>query len=583
MNENPEPNGEYEVRTLSTREGGNWFPWVVVGVMFLIAIGVILFYDQLKSNFYQPFISQPLEIFAAAYRAYFLLIPETLDLSGGILILLLDMIQPNGNRLRAPMIANIWLIFSYFPVIFTMYLTTRYFNAALGQFWGGMETIDPFSLFLKSVALITVNYVVVISMRSKELPEKFSGEYYAFLMFATVAIECVVSSSDILAIFILTEFVAITSYILVGWLKNKPASTEAALKYFLVGSMSSAFMIFGFAIMYGLSGTTNLYEMKVALHQVRMTDPSSVPILLLAVLFFMVGIGFKLAIAPFHAYLPDVFEGSPTAIATFLSVTPKIATTAVFVRVFLLGLSTVADLWIPMMQICAVLSMTIGNLFMVRQTEMKRFLAYSSISQMGYMLIGLCAAGVIAKTNSNGAIQSLGYMGMLHYMVVYAIMNTGAFLITSVVEYHTGGTRFENFRGLVHRAPPSAYTMLVCILSLAGVPPLAGFAAKVFVLMPTMETNVGLYALAVIAIINIVISTYVYLRIVKVMFLDRPLVQKRFYPDDTFRFAMIPPFAFVIFYFIGGFFVKQLYAYAASSNFLTINVYFGSGAGGAGV
>lgn len=561
-------------------KAGNWYPYVVMGIIIFGSFITILNFDTIINEFYLPFISNPLEVFAATYRAYFLLLPEMLDLFGGILILLLDMIRPNKNRLRAPLIAQTVLILSYFPVIFTMYLTTRYFNAALGQYWGGLETIDPFSLFLKSIALITVNYVVVIAMRSKELPEKFSGEFYAFLMFATVAVECVVSSSDIMAIFLLTEFVAITSYILVGWLKSKPTSTEAALKYFLLGSMSSAFMVFGFAIMYGLSGTTNLYEMKIALHQVRMADPSMVPVLLLSILFFMVGIGFKLAIAPFHMYFPDVLEGAPTAISTFLSVTPKIATVAVFMRVFLLGLSTVADLWIPMMVICAVLSMTIGNLFALRQTNMKRFLAYSSITHMGYLLLGLCAAGVIAETNANAAIQSLGYMGMLHYMVVYAIMNTGAFLIVSVVEHHTGGCDIDNFKGLVHRAPPSAYTMLVVFLSLAGIPPLAGFAAKFFVLMPVLEPNVGLYALAIIAILNMVISAYVYLRFIKFMFIDKPLVEERFYPDETYRYAMIPPFAFLTLYFIGGFLVRQIYAYASSSFFLTINVYFGSGPGG---
>jgi NADH-quinone oxidoreductase subunit N len=198
---------------------------------------------------------------------------------------------------------------------------------------------------------------------------------------------------------------------------------------------------------------------------------------------------------------------------------------------------------------------------------------------MGYMLVGLCAAGVKAETNANTAIQSLGYMGLLHYMVIYAIMNTGAFLIVSIVEHHTGGTKFENFKGLVHRAPPSAYTMLVCMLSLAGVPPLAGFAAKYFILFPAFEENVHLYTLAVIAILNIIISTYVYLRVVKVMFLDKPDEEKRFYPDATYRFAMIPPFATLLFYFVGGYLVRFIYAYAASSNFLTINVYFGAGPG----
>ena len=588
MDQDPKPESHLQPGEIPIYKLGNAFPQIIIGILVLVAAALspwpgnkIPFW--LFQEFYPQYIESPLEVFAATYRAYFLLIPETMDFTGGLLILILDMIRPNRNRIMAPMVAQVTLFFSYFPVIFTMYLTTKYFNAALGQYWGGLETIDPFSLFLKSVALLTVNYVVVIAMRSKDLPAKFSGEFYAFIMFATVAIECVVSSSDILAIYILTEFVAITSYILVAWIKEKPISTEAALKYFLLGSMSSAFMVFGFALMYGLSGTTNLYELKVALHQVRMQDPSMVPVLLLSVLFFMVGIGFKLAIAPFHMYLPDVFSGSTTSVATFLSVTPKIATTAVFVRVFLLGLSTVSDLWLPMMQICAVLSMTIGNLFALRQTEMKRFLAYSSISNMGYLLLGLCAAGVSAQTNANAAIQSLGYFGMLHYMVVYAVMNTGAFLITSVVEHHTGTTEFANFKGLDHRAPPSAYTMLVVLLSFAGLPPLAGFAAKFFVLMPTLETSVHLYPLAIIAVINMVISAYIYLRIVKVIFLDRPDVETRFYPDATYRYAMIPPFATILFYFFGGFAVRELYAYAASSNFLAINVYFGSGAGTSGM
>jgi len=535
MDQDPKPEIIDESGEVPIHQSGNFYPQILVGL--LVAVTALIspwpgnpIPQWLFEEFYPQYIESPLEVFASSYRAYFLLIPEMLDLTGGILILLLDMVRPNRNRLMAPLIAQTTLIISYFPVIFTMYLTTRYFNAALGQYWGGLETIDPFSLFLKSVVLLTVNYI--------------------------------------------------TSYILVGWIKSKPTSTEAALKYFLMGSMSSAFMVFGFAIMYGLSGTTNLYEMKVALHQVRMEDPSMVPVLLMSVLFFMVGIGFKLAIAPFHMYLPDVFSGSTTSVAAFLSVTPKLATTAVFIRVFLLGLSTVADLWVPMMQVCAILSMTIGNLYAIRQTEMKRFLAYSSISNMGYLLLGLCAAGVNAETNANAAIQSLGYFGMLHFMVVYAIMNTGAFLIVSIVEHHTGSTMLANFKGLVHRAPPAAYTMLVILLSLAGIPPLAGFAAKFFVLAPTLETDVRLYPLAIIAVVNMVISAYIYLRIIKVMFLDRPEVEERFYPETTYRYAMIPPFAILFFYFLGGFFVREFFAYAASSSFLTINVYFGSGPGG---
>jgi len=211
MDQHPNLNNIENQKEPKLYESGNWFPYVIIGIVILGSAIVLFNFDEIYNGFYLPFISSPLEIFAATYRAYFLLLPEMLDLSGGILILLLDMIKPNRNRLRAPLIAQVTLFLSYFPVVFTMYLTTRYFNAALGQYWGGLETIDPFSLFLKSIALVTVNYVVVIAMRSKELPKKFSGEFYAFLMFATVAVECVVSSSDILAIFLLTEFVAITT------------------------------------------------------------------------------------------------------------------------------------------------------------------------------------------------------------------------------------------------------------------------------------------------------------------------------------------------------------------------------------
>ncbi|HDS29457.1 MAG TPA: hypothetical protein ENN67_00290, partial [Firmicutes bacterium] len=279
MNEDLKPDIHEHEEEVPLYKRGNSIPWIVAPIFIILGaffLGPEDFLFNVQTYFYdsiyQPYISSPLEVFAAAYRAYFLLLPEILDLAGGLLILIMDIIRPNGHRLRAPITAQVVLLLSYFPVVFTMYLTTRYFNAALGQYWGGLETIDPFSLFLKSVALVTVNYVVIIAMRSKDLPKRFSGEFYAFLMFATVAVECVVSSSDILAIYLLTEFVAITSYILVGWLKTKPTSTEAALKYFLLGSMASAFMVFGFAIMYGLSGTTNLYEMKIALHKVRQAD-----------------------------------------------------------------------------------------------------------------------------------------------------------------------------------------------------------------------------------------------------------------------------------------------------------------------
>jgi len=525
--------------------------------------------------FYRKFIDTPMEVYANTYRAYFLLTPEMIVLFTGILILCLELIRPNGRRWRAPLIALGGLLVSYGVIIYTQYLVSRYFNAALGQYWGGLETIDPFSLFLKTVALFAAVYTILQSMKDRELNPKYSGEYFAFIMFAFTAVETVVSSSDILAIYIMSEFISLSCYILVGWLKHRPFSAEGAVKYFLFGALCSAFMLYGFTILYGVTGNTNLYQIKkIILEQRMVANTFDKPLMVMSVVFFMCGIGFKLAIAPFHFWAPDAYQAAPTAIATFIANEPKIAVLAVFIRVFLLGFSTMSAYWLPMMQICSGASMLIGNLFAMRQTEMKRFLAYSSISQMGYMLMGLCAAGKIASVSPNQAITSWGYMGMLNYIMIYTVMNVGCFYVVHIVETHTGSTKIDAFRGLIQRAPASGYTLLVCLISLAGIPPLAGFFAKFFVFWPAIQT--GLYPLVIFAGINAVISAYYYFRIVRIISLTEPETRTMILPGALQRFGLIAPFAFLTFYFIGGKMATWLFGYAAGAFFLTINVYFGA-------
>ncbi|HYE80468.1 MAG TPA: NADH-quinone oxidoreductase subunit N, partial [bacterium] len=419
-------------------------------------------------------------IFAEQYTAYFLMVHEFSIAAGAVLILLLDLIKPVGYRVKAPVITLFTNIISWALVWYTQYQVSRYFNPAIGQYWGGQETIDPFSLFLKSVAFLSAIYSTLLAMRSA-LPVQYMGEFYFLLEMNVLAMTFVVSSSDLLAMFVLTEFVSLASYIMVSVRKDQPRAIEAGLKYFLFGSLCSAFLLMGILFLYGLTGTTNLYTMKDVLHHTFGPGGQPEPIYFVAITFFMVGLGFKLAIAPFHLWAPDAYEGAPIPVVAFISVAPKIATAAVLIRTLLLGLSNLAAIWVPLLLAMAALSMTLGNLFALRQSNIKRFIAFSGVSQMGYMMMGFAAAGQVSTYNTNGAVNSIGYNSVLNYMIYYALMVIGLLTIANVVEWHTGHDTFYGWRGLARRAPASALTATVCLLALAGIPPTGGWAAKLYV------------------------------------------------------------------------------------------------------
>jgi NADH-quinone oxidoreductase subunit N len=526
-------------------------------------------------DMYKKYVDTPLQIFADNYTAYFLFVHETITIAGAILILVLDMIKPNRNSLRAPIICLVSSFIALFLVFYTINLTSRYFNPALGQYWGGLETIDPFSLFLKSIAFVGVIFTVLMSIKTR-LPRKYTGEYYALLMFATTSMTFVTSSSDILAIWVLTEFVSISSYVIVGFNKHEPRAIEAGLKYLLIGGISSAFMLYGFSILYGMTGTTNLYVMKTVL--VQSAQQHTNPIFIIASGAFLAGVGFKLAIAPFHMWAPDVYEGAPIPIANFIAVTNKVGVMAVLLRVFLLGLANVARIWVPIIQVCAILSMLIGNLFAMRQNNIKRFLAYSGISQMGFILMGLCAAGVVSIGDPNSSIKSLGYNALLNYIVIYAIMLVGAFFIANIVEFHTGSEDIRAYKGLFQRAPASTLTMTICLLSLAGIPPLAGFNAKFFVFAAAIDKR--LWFLVIFAAVMAVMAVFYYLRWIRVMFLEEPEDRTLILPGAMHRWVMAIPFVVLLIANVPLPFISSLgewiYAYASGSYFLTINVYFGA-------
>jgi len=326
--------------------------------------------------------------------------------------------------------------------------------------------------------------------------------------------------------------------------------------------------------------------MKQTLHNVFGPGGTPEPIYFLSVTMILVGLGFKLAVAPFHNWAADAYEGAPIPVVTFISVAPKVATAAVLIRTLLLGLSNLASIWVPSLLMMAALSMIIGNLFAIRQQNIKRFVAFSGISQMGYMMMGFAAAGQVATYDTNGAVNSPGYNSILNYFIYYSFMVVGLLTIANIVEWHTGHDTFYGFKGLGQRAPASALTATVCLLALAGIPPTGGFIAKFYVFAAALSegsTNPIFYWIVILGAAMAVVGAFYYMNLIKIMWVDKPPEGEEagFQPDFLHRMLMLPPFIVLLFTFVpipftDGTLAQHLYNYAGGSYFLTFNVYFGT-------
>lgn len=369
--------------------------------------------------------------------------------------------------------------------------------------FNGTLTVDHFSLYFHWIFLITTVLVGLISYRYFEAKKEHHGEYYGLIMLAQAGMYFLASGTDLVTLFIGLETMAVTFYVLVGFLRADPRSNEAALKYLLLGGFSSGFLVYGFSLLYGISASTRLSDITLA---VASRDPYD-PILYLALVTVTVGVLFKIAAVPFHMWAPDAYEGAPTVVTTFLAVGSKAASFALLLRLFLGPLNSARDAWEPLFIAAAILSMTIGNLAAVTQTNTKRLLAYSSINHAGYMLLGVIAG------------NSTGLQGVLIYMLVYVFMTVGAFLVLVALNRdELAGEDIEDLRGLMKKSPGHALWMLVFLLSLAGIPPTAGFIGKYFIFLSLIET--GRYVLAVIATLYVAVSIYYYFRLVKSMFVE---------------------------------------------------------------
>jgi NADH-quinone oxidoreductase subunit N len=371
--------------------------------------------------------------------------------------------------------------------------------------FGGALVVDQFGLFFQWIFIAATVIAGLISYRYLEVCGEHHGEYYGLLMLAQCGMYFMAAGGELVTLFIGLETMAVTFYVLVGFLRSEPRSNEAALKYLLLGGFSSGFLVYGFSILYGISGSTKLHDIAPA---VASRDPWD-PLVLIAVATIAAGLLFKIAAAPFHMWAPDAYEGAPTAVTAYLAVASKAASFALLMRLFLGPLATARPAWEPVLIAAAVLSLTIGNLAAVTQTNTKRLLAYSSVNHAGYILLGLIAG------------NATGLQGVLVYILVYTFMTFGAFLVLAVLTRKgLAGEDINDLAGLMQKSPAHAIWMLIFLLSLAGIPPTAGFIGKYFIFLSLIQT--GHYVLAVVATLYVAVAIYYYLRMVKSVFVQQP-------------------------------------------------------------
>ncbi len=436
--------------------------------------------------------------------------PEIILLVAAIIILILSLFVSNKNILGVLALSAVVVASLYLPQS-RKTDTTLFFN---------MLTNDSFSLFFKQISLFITSIVILFSMGYKELSEKTIGEYYFLLLNGTIAMLLAVSSNNLLMIYLSIEMLSLVSYILVAFLKNNPLSSEGALKYFLFGALSTGIMLYGISLIYGLFGTTDLSAISKTIN----TGQINGMVLLILLVLLLAGIGFKCTLVPFHMWAPDVYQGAPTSVTAFISVGPKAVGFALLLRIFANNFFPLYVNWVDLMTLISIFTMTIGNIIAISQTDIKRMLAYSSIAQAGYMLIGFVVG------------TAAGIEGVLYYILAYALMNLGAFGCVVLVSNSIKSDAIEDYAGLYKKDPVTSFLMTIFLLSLLGVPPLAGFWGKFLVFTAAIQSKFIL--LAIVGVINSVIAAYYYMRVIKFMYLDEPKIKDIGQKSVPLQFAL---------------------------------------------
>ena len=433
--------------------------------------------------------------------------PE-LILVGAILLVVISDITLKGLR----NIANPLLTMT--ALVMALYYTIQTEHGSAGQLFEGMLALDTFGQYFKIFLLISSLLIILVSLHSSELSSIHQGEFFALLLAVTLGMVLMANSINLVMLYLSLELVSLTSYVMVGYLRNDRLSNEASMKYILFGAVSTGSMLYGFSLLYGITGSLNLFEIREALIIQGDLGINQLTLLLIVVLS-IAGFGFKTAAVPFHFWCPDVYTGAPTPVTAFLSVAPKAAGFAILVRFFFGGLSQMTQAegglltgvdWALVLVIISVITMSWGNIAALTQNNLKRMLAYSSIAHAGYILMG-CV--VLTET---------GLKAILVYLFVYLFMNLGAFLVVTIVFNSERTFQVQDYNGMFRRSPFLAIAMSIFMLSLIGIPPFSGFLGKLYIFGAVIDQ--GLFWFAVIGALNAAVAAFYYMRVMKHMILE---------------------------------------------------------------
>ncbi len=427
------------------------------------------------------------------------ILPEGIITVTLLLVLVGDLIVGRSSARWLPYVAIAGLLAATIALVFG-------WNAADPISFLGSFNSDNLSVVFRGIIALSTAVTLLMSVRYVEQTGTALAEFIAIMLTATLGAMFLCSANELVMIFISLEMLSISSYLMTGYMKRDPRSNEAALKYLLIGASSSAIFLYGLSLLYGLSGG----ETQLSAIAAKLTDVSGGQSLGLAIslVFVVAGIAFKISAVPFHQWTPDVYEGSPTPVVAFLSVGSKAAGFALAIRLLVTAFAVITDEWKVIFMALAILSMVLGNVVALAQTSMKRMLAYSSIGQAGFVMIGLTAG------------TDEGYSSMVFYMLIYLFMNLGAFTCIILFTLRTGSDQISDYAGLYQKDPLLTLCLSICLLSLGGIPPLAGFFGKIYLFWVGWQA--GLYGLVLLGLLTSVVSIYYYIRVVKMMVVKEP-------------------------------------------------------------
>ena len=444
--------------------------------------------------------------------------PEIVLVGVIVLLLVADLLFDERNRWATSSIAGIGLLGAFLPVV------TLAADGAGRTMFDGAYAVDDFALVMKGLFLLAGYVTVLISTNYIGEGDYAEGEYYFLLLSSILGMMVMASARDLVTIFIALETLSMPAYLLAGWRKRDLKGNEASMKYYLLGVFASGVMLYGMSLVFGVTGTTLLSEIGQTL-QGRIGEE---PIVTIGIVFVIVGFAFKISAVPFHTWAPDTYEGAPTPITAFLSVASKAAGFVALLELVYIGFLGNSDVWAPMFWVLAAITMTVGNLIALRQTNIVRLLAYSSVAQAGFMLVPFAVAG----DNSDAIRSSFG--AVVTYLVIYAGMNLGAFAVVIAVARKTRSGEIASFGGLFEYAPGLASLMTVFLFALAGIPPLGGWLAKFVMFRAVLDSGTEwAVALGVIAAVNSVISLFYYANVARQMWMQ-PV------PDDDRTPVRVP-------------------------------------------